>query len=1228
MLIVVLLLILVLTVVIYLVFFLKKNDSEDSPYTEKALPFFGIENGVISMRGGSYCIVIEYDGFDFETSNPSLITALQTEFAEAGKAVCKIGGVASSDISIALCTQQKKLNMTELINATRLASQRSAYGLALFAKNEEEYLTELAAEQPFMQRRNFIAISIGQKALQAEQIQISVSKQAKNSLEAELYKDAGATYKGENRPELPAKKGLLVTLLGGFSETWEEIKSGGASARNTFMDNSSIQTNPVPPAAVSILRQRADIFLAVLRTLRLGGKVLNSIEAAEVIAEMLFMPTKHPAPLIQALDREIRRSDDTSPLPEAENLFIPSGKNPRGQVDVTRFSYVPMEFSNRFTRVGLPTALAEKLTAFHEKRKSEGKSSHLLWQQGFDGKDGRHYQLPRPSYLTTLYSGGWAKEVTPGVLYPLVTRSDVEMTVTIQLNPIPKKKAQSKLQTRAANLELEAQADESPKRAYERRAKAQAIDELQTQLASDDGCIFMTGLRVVVRADNLIELEKSVSTVTSAVSSTGISLVPALNNQALALYSALPFGRDYLSEAKLFGKRTVRNMTRELATCFVPALVPEQADNEGLFVGRGEFGGITRISPKNLSAGHGITVGASGSGKTVSMEVEIGRKLIAEPDLSIIYNDPQGVVAKYCLELNGVVCDMSAEAENPVRLNFLDRFYLGGRPSPFSDTTTVFNSFIALMQNQSLSGQEKATINSALKRLFRHVELGESITNYLVNSFRLRFGDALGMDEERTNLIRQTLDSIYGEITQKYHIPPDGYVVRPVLNPQTGRRKVSFSSQKAYKEYEASWGKAHPDAAVTLIVLKTTARGGRNYYSGEGEYRVQIPLNAYDRIEAEVEARKAKGDLERAAWLATMLASYLGRRTPRRAVLQRENGSWYVPYPAWYLPQTYLDERGRTRLENPESVPGGTIVTDCGPVWYADDRWMAEISAEFAEHFEACELFNELNQEEAQIVFRDAFVPLKFGVPILSDLLPLLAAEAYGVDIVKNLENYVDPDLHGPLFNGHTNQDIHSHFIVFDIKAVTEELRPLRMMQYMQLAWRLISSAPPGQGKQYLMVIDEFGIIANQAPEVASFVGIMYKRSRAFGCTMWLLDQDTSSLQSLAGRHAISNSGIIKIMRQDAVDASYWQAQYNLTPEQVEEIKTFGPGEVLIVLREEGRDRLVRTKYTMSDATLRTLSTRQADVKEYVREQREARGRVGDPLNELFDDVMGHTFAA
>jgi len=655
------------------------------------------------------------------------------------------------------------------------------------------------------------------------------------------------------------------------------------------------------------------------------------------------------------------------------------------------------------------------------------------------------------------------------------------------------------------------------------------------------------------------------------------------------------------------------------------------------------------VSKAKITSPHGVTFGISRAGKEVSKARELARLLALNPDLAVICLDPKGLMPKTAKRLGGMVLNMSTEApdkdEKRIHFNFLDRFAIANSPKSFEDLSVTLMAALSLMQKQPLAPNEQSSTHRALNRLVRHYELGESLTPLLVAGLKNRFFEQLHLEEfGRLDIIRETLEAIYTQLRSDHAIPRTGYLVQPVRDRTSGLPRPVFSTPELERTYYRERAKgagrsdtlAAQDAAIELIVLNTYSEGGRNLYAGEGQLRVQIPLLAYDKIERYVLARKNGGELDRSAWLALSLMRYLAdpdqprRQAPARVAPANSNSEDLNIPPATSDPELAgigVGAEWRIPRLHPDS-PVSDLATNAGPVWYAEDGWAEELAQEFAVQCGDCGLFSGLNKEETSICMRDLLVELRYGTPILSDLLAVLASEPYGYDLVKNLEIFVDPDVSGPLFNGHTNVNVFNRFIVFAVKNVNDELRPLRMMQCMELSWRLITSnSNTGLNKSYMMLVDEFGVVANQAPEVATYVGLMYKRSRAFGCAMWLMDQEPLSAQTLAGKQAISNSGIIELMRQKRDDlVSYWQPLFQLTPEEVDMISNFGPGEVMIILNEESRIRKVRAKYTMSDSMLKILSTKLDDVRQYISSQQEARGVKGDPLAEMLEELMGHSF--
>ena len=448
------------------------------------------------------------------------------------------------------------------------------------------------------------------------------------------------------------------------------------------------------------------------------------------------------------------------------------------------------------------------------------------------------------------------------------------------------------------------------------------------------------------------------------------------------------------------------------------------------------------------------------------------------------------------------------------------------------------------------------------------------------------------------------------------------------------RFQLHFSSEEGRLAWEER--RDPTDAGVELLVLNTVpGELNRNYYAGKGYTRVQIPLNAYFKVEQELNSRKGSGEdvgeLDRDALLSLALMGYLNAPFYRRK--SGGNGKWVIPRALSLSSKSNsvsgvvpsgLDEEDWT--QDPDLVAQLKLSLSAGPVWYADPDWLGQIGEDFAEHFEATGYFNSLSKDDFLIALRDSMTPLKLGVPILSDFLAVLATERSAYDLVRNLETYVNPEIYGPLFNGHTNRNITSRLVIFDVKGVTDEMRPLRMMQGMELVWRQVTSKPPGSKFRTLLGVDEFGLVANQSPDTALYIALLYKRFRAFGCTMCVLDQDTTSLRGQVGRYIKSNTSIYFIMRQDREDASYWAQMFRLTEEDVEAIVGFGPGEALVLIEEGTRTQKFRVKVSMSEAVLQMLSTRPDDVLRYVEAQRSQSGLKDDPILSRMEEIFGHSF--
>ena len=953
---------------------------------------------------------------------------------------------------------------------------------------------------------------------------------------------------------------------------------------------------------------------------------------------------------------------NTNPAPAS--FFTPRNGDPNGPIDVAAaFGQAPIEFFPGYIKVGVHPAIeAAHLRlkrAVRQLRGLQGKPSWVVRIVGdITASASNDYYLehwPRPSYLSTLVSFDWGKRVEMGAVMPLLSRTGIEMTFTTVILPLTTKKATKKLARQRNNIVLAADVDKDPRSALERRRQLAEIDSLAEQLTGQEAVLNMVGQRITVRADSPLLLKRATRQVTTICASMGLTVIEAYFNQAFAWFSTLPVGVDWVSNAMLVGGRTIRNMTSTTTACFFPALIPDLAANGGLLAGQADNGGLIRLNDKNLISPHEMGNGISGAGKTLNQLMMLIRQLYTDTKRRVRIVDPQGVADEVVRQCNGAVADLAPDGG--IRLNFLNRFNLGGRAQPFNTLCDVFLQMLTLMQPQSF---DETVVKEALNLLFLHFEQGQPITHYVVRSLANRFFDDLGFGAAQARgeiaSYQQTwlnfLEPTAAFLAEQFQIPATttaGFVVRVVRDPADPNRALA----RQYPVAKASGGEIGGAGAVglsepgvVLEVLNTFQGGGklkafnRNYYAGGGTTQLEIPAYAYRDIVMRLK-QKPLSELEYEARLTYALTAYLAGPSPRRFSLvgpvaaiaavgsgsgggssnnstsASASASHYLKTAEevrWVCPPKEREARLASRM------PGAHLLIESGPVWYADEEWEARIFQEFKRRLGNSHLLDKVDVQVRRKVERDCFVILKFGVPILSDTIGLIASEDFGRNIARNLEPYCNNNIAGEMFNGHTNTNTHSRFFSFNVKNLTDNIRPLRMMQCLELIWSEIAANPRGSGIEYTICIDEFGILASQSPQAATYVGLLFKRARAFGAKIVVLEQNVQTFNSLAGKYIMDNVGKFVIMHQSEEAANWWADLYHLTVEERNRLTQLEPGEALLIQVEGNRTTKRWIKYGMHPRTLRILSTKPGEVA-----AREAERRVSLGLSDydlLMEDLV------
>jgi len=176
--------------------------------------------------------------------------------------------------------------------------------------------------------------------------------------------------------------------------------------------------------------------------------------------------------------------------------------------------------------------------------------------------------------------------------------------------------------------------------------------------------------------------------------------------------------------------------------------------------------------------------------------------------------------------------------------------------------------------------------------------------------------------------------------------------------------------------------------------------------------------------------------------------------------------------------------------------------------------------------------------------------------PLLSDF-ELVLAGMEGADVlVQKISKYTKGTWSGFL-NKPTNVDINSKFIVFSIRDMEDELRPVAMYIITHYIWNAVRK----ELKKRLFVIDEAWQMM-KSEDAASFLFSMAKRGRKYYLGLATITQDINDfLPSPYGLPIITNSSIQVLLKQSPTTIDAVQKTFNLTDEEKYLLLEAGVGE-------------------------------------------------------------------
>ncbi len=164
--------------------------------------------------------------------------------------------------------------------------------------------------------------------------------------------------------------------------------------------------------------------------------------------------------------------------------------------------------------------------------------------------------------------------------------------------------------------------------------------------------------------------------------------------------------------------------------------------------------------------------------------------------------------------------------------------------------------------------------------------------------------------------------------------------------------------------------------------------------------------------------------------------------------------------------------------------------------------------------------------------------------PLLSDLKTILEGMKGSENLVRRLERYTDGSFAGFL-NQPTNVKIENRLVVFSVRDMQEELRPIAMYLILNYIWNLIRS----DLKKRIMIIDEAWLLLRYK-EGAQFLQSIAKRARKYFFGLTTITQDVADfLNSEYGRTILANSSLQFLFKQSPTTIDVVAKTFNLNDE-------------------------------------------------------------------------------
>jgi Helicase HerA, central domain len=232
-------------------------------------------------------------------------------------------------------------------------------------------------------------------------------------------------------------------------------------------------------------------------------------------------------------------------------------------------------------------------------------------------------------------------------------------------------------------------------------------------------------------------------------------------------------------------------------------------------------------------------------------------------------------------------------------------------------------------------------------------------------------------------------------------------------------------------------------------------------------------------------------------------------------------------------------------------------------------------------------------------------------VPLLRDLYEILKSNVCGKDdygLADRLYRFVHGSLAGP-FNAPTDVSLHNHLVVFDIRDMSGELRPIGVFLITDFVWtQVLHTTRPRK-----LYIDEAWSLIEH-PQGGRFLANLARRARKRYLALVTITQNPELFANDEWGSVVASNAATKVLKkQDRTSADAITTRFQLTAGERQRLLTFGKHEALLLAG--GKRVIIHVEASPLEHRLATTDPR--ELANRALERQGEQGEQGEQVDQL-----------